>query len=73
MSDYVEIYKKSVRDKTVAELRLQSALIAYSAAVTAQEEAVVIDRHRAEIHALTDIILDNLSMIAYCTNKMQGL
>ena len=73
MSDYVAIYKKSVRDKTVAELRLQSALMAYGAAITAQDEPVVIDRHRAEIHALTDIILDNLSMIAYCTNKMQGL
>ena len=73
MSDYVAIYNKSVRDKTVAELRLQSALMAYSAAVTAQEETVVIDRHRAEIHALTDIVLDNLSMIVYCTNKMQGL
>lgn len=73
MGDYVAIYTKSVRDKTVAELRLQSALIAYTAAVTAGDETVVIDRHRAEIHALTDIVLDNLSMIAYCHNKIQGL
>lgn len=73
MSDYVAIYTKSMRDKTVAELRLQSALLAYSASVTAQEDTVVIDRCRAEIHALTDIVLDNLSMIAYCTNKIQGL
>ena len=62
-----------MRDKTVAELRLQSALIAYTAAVTAGDETVVIDKHRAEIHALTDIVLDNLSMIAYCHNKIQGL
>ena len=73
MSDYIAIYTKSMRDKTVAELRLQSALIAYTAAVTACDEPVVIDRHRAEIHALVDIILDNASMICYCTNKMQGL
>ena len=73
MSDYVAIYTKSMHDKTVAELRLQSSLIAYTAAVTAQEDTVVIDKCRAEIHALTDIVLDNLSMIAYCTNKMQGL
>ena len=73
MSDYVAIYKKSVRDKTVAELRLQSSLMAYSAAIMAQDGPVVIDSHRAEIHALTDIILDNLSMIAYCINKMQEL
>ena len=73
MSDYVAIYTKSMRDKTVAELRLQSSLIAYTAAVTAGDETVVIDKYRAEIHALTDIVLDNLSMIAYCTNKMQGL
>ena len=73
MSDYVAIYTKSMRDKTVAELRLQSALIAYTAAVTAGDETVVIDKYRAEIHALVDIILDNLSMIAYCHNKIQGL
>ena len=73
MSDYVAIYNKSCRDKSVAELSLQSALLAYTASVTAQEDAVVIDRCRAEIHALTDIVLDNLSMIAYCTNKIQGL
>lgn len=73
MSDYVAIYTKSMRDKTVAELRLQSALLAYTASVTAKEDTVVIDRCRAEIHALTDIVLDNLSMIAYCTNKIQGL
>lgn len=73
MSDYAAIYTKSLRDKTVAELRLQSALLAYSASVTAQEDPEVIDRCRAEIHVLTDIVLDNLSMIAYCTNKMQEL
>ena len=73
MSDYVAIYTKSMRDKSVAELRLSSALLAYTASVTAQEDTVVIDRQRAEIHALTDIVLDNLSMIAYCTNKIQGL
>ena len=47
--------------------------MAYSAAIMAQDGPVVIDSHRAEIHALTDIILDNLSMIAYCINKMQEL
>ena len=73
MSDYVAIYTKSMRDKTVAEMRYQAALLSYNAAVTAQEDTVVIDRYRAEIHALVDIILDNVSMICYCTNKMQGL
>ena len=73
MSDYVAIYKKSMRDKSVAEMRYQAALLSYNAAVTAQEDTVVIDRYRAEIHALVDIILDNVSMICYCTNKMQEL
>lgn len=73
MSDYVAIYNKSMRDKSVAEMRYQAALLSYNAAVTAQEDTVVIDRYRAEIHALVDIILDNVSMICYCTNKMQGL
>ena len=73
MSDYVAIYNKSMRDKSVAEMRYQAALLSYNAAVTAQEDAVVIDRYRAEIHALVDIILDNVSMICYCTNKIQGL
>ena len=73
MSDYLAIYNKSMRDKSVAEMRYQAALLSYNAAVTAQEDTVVIDRYRAEIHALVDIILDNVSMICYCTNKIQGL
>ena len=73
MSDYVAIYNKAMRDKSVAEMRYQAALLSYNAAVTAQADSVVIDRYRAEIHALVDIILDNVSMVCYCTNKMQGL
>ena len=73
MSDYVAIYKKSMHDKSVAEMRYQAALLSYNAAVTAQEDPEVIDRYRAEIHALVDIILDNISMVCYCTNKMQEL
>lgn len=38
MSDYVAIYTKSMRDKSVAEMRYQAALLSYNAAVTAQED-----------------------------------
>lgn len=73
MTDYVQIYTKAMRDRSVAETRLQAALLTYNAAVLAQEDNVVIDRHRAEIHALMDVMLDNTSMAFYCTNKMSGL
>ena len=73
MADYAQIYAKSMRDKSVAEMRYQAALLSYNAAVTAQEDPEVIDRYRAEIHALVDIILDNVSMVSYCTNKIQDL
>lgn len=73
MTDYVQIYTKAMRDRSIAETRLQAALLTYNAAVLAQEESVVIDRHRAEIHALMDIMLDNISVAFYCTNKMSEL
>ena len=73
MADYVQIYTKAMRDRSVAETRLQAALLTYNAAVMAGEDTVVIDRHRAEIHALMDVMLDNTSMAFYCTNKMSGL
>lgn len=70
MTHLENILAKAVKEKTVACMRYEATLLSYQAATFAEEDSQVIDRHRAEVHALVDIILDNVSMIAYCTNKI---
>ena len=50
-------------------LRIQAANINHSAACNEQNDELEL-KYRAEIHALTEIILDNSAIMFLCVHKM---
>jgi hypothetical protein len=64
-----EIFRKTMKEKTSAELRLQGANLNYCAACNDENDELR-TRFRQEIHALQDIILDCTALIFYCTVRM---
>lgn len=71
LTNYQEVIKEAIQEKQIAELRLQAANLNHSAACMEQNQDMEI-KIRSEIHALTDIILDNSAIVFHCFREIAG-
>lgn len=68
-TDYKAVLQEAMRNKQIAELRLLGTNSLHSASCLESNNELE-QRLRAEIHALTDVILDNSSVIFMCVGKI---
>ena len=69
-TDYKAVLDREIKNKCIAELKLQSSVILYQAALL-QGDDLEEQKLRAQIHALTDLMLDSMAVQVHCLKRIE--